>query len=68
MCGAPMLEGVEEIRERWKDQKALCYALLDQICISAEGLIAEDLIDEMGIDTDEANHAVLPPSRKKPRL
>ena len=38
----------------------------DQICISRDGAVAE-AVDEIGVDTDEANRAALPPPRKKAR-
>ena len=62
-----VVERHDGIRERWIDYKKLAYSVLDQICISCDGLNVEDLIDEIGIDTDEANRAVLPPPRKKAR-
>ena len=55
------------VRERWRDYKKLAYSVLDQICISCDGAVVEDLVDEIGVDTDEANRAALPPPRKKAR-
>jgi hypothetical protein len=50
---------------RWQEHRAIALAVLDQICVRYDGLTAGDLVDEMGLDTDEANGAELPRPLKR---